>query len=263
MPTDLTRRVDVAPANRVSFHSARFWWPFWKKTVRPSISTEIIVAKRRDLIFGHGLLCLCFVPVNLLLSRPDSDPARAAGIGSLVSRYRLGVALMLGISPWYVFLTGLSDTVAGALFYHQGVKSFSEGSDPGRVCLLYEQRHTCYAGRYVLIWVCGTSRMCSATCWSRLPRGWEQLRSEPTGLALDGTIPWSDCWVDGIRMVFRRRHFTLWGCALPTHSRVPKAFGRSCSTAGTGATRRASNTRQSRLSNAAKLEGSASPSPHC
>ena len=35
------------------------------------------------------------------------------------------LGLMLGITPWYVFLVCLSDTLAGAIFYHQPFASFS------------------------------------------------------------------------------------------------------------------------------------------
>jgi hypothetical protein len=33
---------------------------------------------------------------------------------------------MLGISPWYVFLVCVSDTLAGIIFYHQRFQSFNE-----------------------------------------------------------------------------------------------------------------------------------------
>src|SRR5690349_5045541 len=77
-------------------------------------------------ILRHVLLCLCFVPINLLLSLPDV--ILLARLGSVVwyPATALSLALMLAVSPWYVFLACFSDTLASALFYHQPFKSFNE-----------------------------------------------------------------------------------------------------------------------------------------
>ncbi len=57
---------------------------------------------RRQLIFRHLLLCLCIVPVGLLLSRPEV--ILLARLGSVVwyEATALSLALMLAVSPWYL-----------------------------------------------------------------------------------------------------------------------------------------------------------------
>ena len=101
---------------------------------------------------------------------------------------------MLAVSPWYVLLACFSDTLAGVLFYHQHLKSFSEllGTvaasgcyaasayllrGPLRIDLgLRRQRDVL---RYLFV---TTGAGLVATCLGI------------AGLALDGTIPWSDFW---------------------------------------------------------------------
>src|SRR6202030_3555727 len=80
----------------------------------------------KHIILRHILLCLCFVPINLLLSLPDV--ILIARLGSVVwyPATALSLAFMLAISPWYVLLAAFSDPLAGALFYHQPLNSFSE-----------------------------------------------------------------------------------------------------------------------------------------
>ena len=166
--------------------------------MRPNRAAETFVAQRRDLIFGHVLLCLCFVPVNLLLSRPDVILLARLGSVAWYPATGLGVALMLGISPWYVFLIGLSDTLAGALFYHQAVKSFSElfGTLGASACYMAAAhllrgplridlglRHQQDVLRYLLV---TTTAGLGAAALGTM------------GLALDGSIPWSDCLVTAL-----------------------------------------------------------------
>ena len=75
---------------------------------------------------GTYYSALCFIPISLLLSRPEV--ILLARLGSVVwyPATALSLALMLAISPWYFFLGCFSDTLASALFYHQPLKSFSE-----------------------------------------------------------------------------------------------------------------------------------------
>lgn len=81
---------------------------------------------RRQLIYRHLWLCVCVVPIGLLLSRPEV--ILLARLGSVVwyPATAFSLALMLAVSPWYFFLGCFSDTLASALFYHQPLKSFSE-----------------------------------------------------------------------------------------------------------------------------------------
>ena len=87
---------------------------------------EISSVPRKHLIFRHILLCACFIPISLLLSRPEV--ILLARLGSVVwyPATALSLALMLAISPWYFFLGCFTDTLASALFYHQPLWSFSE-----------------------------------------------------------------------------------------------------------------------------------------
>jgi len=59
---------------------------------------------------------VCLVPIYLLLYRPDVIFLTRLGFGAWYSATGLVLALMLGISPWYVFLVCVSDSLAGTLF---------------------------------------------------------------------------------------------------------------------------------------------------
>ena len=87
---------------------------------------EISSVPRKRLIYRHILLCLCVIPISLLLSRPEV--ILLARLGSVVwyPATALSLALMLAVSPWYFLLGCLSDTLASALFYQQPLWSFSE-----------------------------------------------------------------------------------------------------------------------------------------
>jgi PAS domain S-box-containing protein len=145
-------------------------------------------------IYRHIFLCVCFVPISVLLSRPDV--ILLARLGSVVwyPATALALALMLAVSPWYVILACFSDTLASVLFYQQPLKSFSEllGSigalscyavaayllrGPLRIDLgLRRQRDVL---RYLLV---TTAAGLVATVLG------------VAGLALDGTIPSSEYW---------------------------------------------------------------------
>lgn len=92
----------------------------------PNVPAEISSAPPRFLVYRHILLCVCFIPISLLLSRPDV--ILLARLGSVVwyPATALSLALMLAVSPWYFFLGCFSDTLASALFYQQPLRSFSE-----------------------------------------------------------------------------------------------------------------------------------------
>ena len=85
----------------------------------PNVPAETSPAPRKHLIYRHLLLCVCFVPISLLLSRPEV--ILLARLGSVVwyPATALSLALMLAVSPWYFFLGCFTDTLASALFYHQ------------------------------------------------------------------------------------------------------------------------------------------------
>ncbi len=77
-------------------------------------------------LFGHAVLSVCFVPIYLLLCRPDVIFLTRLGSVAWYPATGLLLALMLGISPWYVFLVCFCDTLAGTIFYHQQFKSITE-----------------------------------------------------------------------------------------------------------------------------------------
>ena len=143
-------------------------------------------------IYRHLLLCVCVVPISVLLSRPDV--ILLARLGSVVwyPATALSLALMLAVSPWYFFLGCFTDTLAGALFYHQPLKSFSE-----------------------LLSTIGTNSCCAGAAYMlrgplRIDFGLRRQRDVVrylfvttvagvassflglSGLALDGTIPWNN-----------------------------------------------------------------------
>ena len=146
----------------------------------------------RQLIYRHLLLCLCIVPISLLLSRPEVIVL--ARLGSVVwyPATALSLALMLAVSPWYFFLGCFTDTLASALFYHQPLQSYSEllstiGTNScfalaayllrGPLQIDFGLRRQRDVARYLLVTtVAGLASSVLGVA----------------GLALDGTIPWND-----------------------------------------------------------------------
>jgi PAS domain S-box-containing protein len=80
----------------------------------------------KQLFLRHAVLSVCLVPIYLLLCRPDVIFLTRLGYVAWYPATGLVLALMLGISPWYVFLVSLSDSLAGTIFYHQRFTSFNE-----------------------------------------------------------------------------------------------------------------------------------------
>ncbi len=75
----------------------------WKqvKSSRPSVTS---FASPRHVVYRHMLLCICFVPVSLLLSQPDVILMARPGSVVWYPATALSLALMLAVSSWYVFL---------------------------------------------------------------------------------------------------------------------------------------------------------------
>ncbi len=155
---------------------------------------EISSAPRKHLIYRHILLCLCFIPISLLLSRPDV--ILLARLGSVVwyPATALSLALMLAISPWYFFLGCFSDTLASALFYHQPLKSFAELL--GTVCTSGCYAAAAYLLRGPLRIDLGLRRQRDVIRYLFVTSaaGLVATSLGVAGLALDGTIPWADYW---------------------------------------------------------------------
>jgi hypothetical protein len=68
---------------------------------------------------------LGFISSYLLLSRPEIIFLTRLGFFAWYPAVGLSLALLLGISPWYVFLTFFCDALAGGVFYSQPLKSNS------------------------------------------------------------------------------------------------------------------------------------------
>ena len=155
---------------------------------------RILFAPPKHLISRHILLSLCFVPISLLLSRPDV--ILLARLGSVVwyPATALGLALMLAVSPWYVLLACFSDTLAGVLFYHQHLKSFSEllGTVAASGCYAA----SAYLLRGPLRIDLGLRRQRDVLRYLFVTTvaGLVATGLGVAGLALDGTIPWRDFW---------------------------------------------------------------------
>src|SRR3984893_18829457 len=75
------------------------------------------------LIVRHVLLSLSFILLYLVLNRPEVIFISHLGYTAWFPATGLVLGLVLGISPWYVFLVGFSDALAGALIYHQSLRS--------------------------------------------------------------------------------------------------------------------------------------------
>ena len=101
---------------------------------------------------------------------------------------------MLAVSPWYVFLTCFSDTLASVLFYQQPLKSFSEllGSVAASGCYAA----AAYLLRGPLRIDLGLRRQRDVLRYLVVTSVAGLVASflGVSGLALDRTIPWSDYW---------------------------------------------------------------------
>src|SRR5437868_2390306 len=70
-------------------------------------------------VLSHGILSLIFLPLFLLLNRPEV--ILISGLGSVAWYPATGLvmALFLAVSPWYAPLACLASAFAGCLIYHQ------------------------------------------------------------------------------------------------------------------------------------------------
>src|SRR5450631_491324 len=73
----------------------------------------------------HVVLSVAFVLAFLLLNRPEVIVISRLGAVVWYPAIGLGLAIMLGISPWYAFPVTLASALAGILIYHQPVLTYS------------------------------------------------------------------------------------------------------------------------------------------
>src|ERR1700691_1144662 len=81
---------------------------------------------QKQLIARHFVLSLSFVLLYLVLNLPQTIFISHLGYSAWYPANGLALALMLSISPWYALLVAFCDALAGALIYHQPLKSFGE-----------------------------------------------------------------------------------------------------------------------------------------
>jgi diguanylate cyclase (GGDEF)-like protein/PAS domain S-box-containing protein len=79
----------------------------------------------RRKIVRHALVSLSFVLLYLLLNQPEVILLSRLGFITWYPAIGLVMALLLGVSPWYVLLVCFSDALAGSVIYGQPVTSFS------------------------------------------------------------------------------------------------------------------------------------------
>jgi diguanylate cyclase (GGDEF)-like protein/PAS domain S-box-containing protein len=96
-----------------------------------------LAAFARSVMVRHAALSVCFVALYVLLTRSDILMETQLGFTLWYPATGLSLALMLGISPWYVLLVCLADTTSGALIYHQPLASWSETVAPIAVAGTY------------------------------------------------------------------------------------------------------------------------------
>ena len=146
----------------------------------------------RQLICRHLLLCLCVVPISLLLSRPEVILLDRLGSVVWYPATALSLALMLAVSPWYFFLGCFTDTLASALFYHQPLNSYSE-------LLSTIGTNACFAGAAYLLrgplridFGLRRQRDVLRYLFVTTVAGLTSSVLGVAGLALDGTVSWKD-----------------------------------------------------------------------
>jgi PAS domain S-box-containing protein len=204
-PTGRTCQGDISPAKKVIHTPATplvaqrtVVAPIGKKPVSPNQPGSISSMRQRRVIYRHVLLCLGFVPLSLLLSRPEVILLARLGAVVWYPATALSLALMLAVSPWYVFLTCISDTLASVLYYHQPLKSYSEllGSIATSGCYAM----AAYLLRGPLRIDLGLRRQRDVVryLFVTTTAGLAATVLGVAGLALDGTISRNDYWASAL-----------------------------------------------------------------
>jgi len=91
----------------------------------------------RRTIFRHTLLSLAYTLLYLALNQPHIIFLSRLGFTIWYPATGLSLALMLGVSPWYGLLVCFSDALAGALVYHQPLRTLGETVGAAAVALCY------------------------------------------------------------------------------------------------------------------------------
>jgi PAS domain S-box-containing protein len=145
-------------------------------------------------ILRHALFSLGFIASYLFLSRPEVIFLTRLGFVAWYPAVGLSLALLLGISPWYVFLTCFCDALAGTIFYDQSFKSFTGTVGTIGVAACYATAAYLLRGplridlnlrqqRDVLLYLLVTITAAAVSSAAGV-----------TALALDHAIRWSEYW---------------------------------------------------------------------
>lgn len=146
------------------------------------------------LVFRHVLFSLAFVLLYLILNHPSVLMVTRLGFIVWYPAIGLTLAVLLGISPWYLPLTAVADTLSSVFIYHQPLLSWTSLFAPPMGAASYAVaayllrgpakidpglRHRSDVVRYVLV-----------TALSAVGATLVGV----TALAADHTIPWSQFW---------------------------------------------------------------------
>jgi diguanylate cyclase (GGDEF)-like protein/PAS domain S-box-containing protein len=89
------------------------------------------------LIARHALISVCFVGLYLLLNRPEVIFFSRVGFVAWYPAVGFGMALMLGLSPWYALLVCFCSALTEKFMYAQPVFSFSNMADAVGIACCY------------------------------------------------------------------------------------------------------------------------------
>ena len=104
---------------------------------QPTETTRPRWLPSKHVMVRHALLSVAFILLNLLLSQPSVIFVSRLGWTAWYPATGLVLALLLGVSPWYAILVGLTDAATGAILYHQPILSYGETFGAAGVALWY------------------------------------------------------------------------------------------------------------------------------
>ncbi len=145
-------------------------------------------------ILRHVLLSFALAMLFLLLNRPEVIVISRLGSVVWYPATGLALAFMLGISPWYAFLVGPCGVLAGMLFYHQPINTFSQ--TVGSIAVAGFYGVAAYVLRGPLQIDLGLRRRRDVVRYVSLTTA-AALLSTGIGvacLAADGAIQWGEFW---------------------------------------------------------------------
>jgi diguanylate cyclase (GGDEF)-like protein/PAS domain S-box-containing protein len=92
--------------------------------VQPGGAGEALLSSWRRVIMPRVIFCIAVVLLYLFLNRPEVIMISQLGFTVWFPAVGLILAVMLGISPWYMPLAVLADILANSIIYHQPLLSW-------------------------------------------------------------------------------------------------------------------------------------------